>query len=284
MAPTGRAESIYARILVALDGSDYSRTAVGYACDLATDADRVTGIAVVDLPGIERFVGPAPAGAGRAAATLTDDLLVQTQAKAEEALAEFAATCQARGVRHAVYAGTGKPFEEIIEASKYHDVIIIGHRTAFRYGAGEETGDTLHRILERGLTPVVALPAEPRDIRNVLVAYDGSLQSARAIQMFLMLGIWARCDTTILTVSDDPAEGDRLLTDMQDYFASYAVDAAVVRATGRPADAILDQIARTEADLLVMGAYGQKRLASFFVGSVTKAIVEDARIPVFLYH
>lgn len=114
--------------------------------------------------------------------------------------------------------------------------------------------------------------------------YDGSLQSARAIQMFLMLRVWAHCETTIMTVSDDPTDGDGLLAAMQEYFASYAVEAAVVRAEGRPSDAILDQVQRTGADLLVMGAYGQKRLASFFLGSTTKAVVEDAGIPVFLYH
>ncbi|MBT5710112.1 universal stress protein, partial [Candidatus Poribacteria bacterium] len=166
MVPTSRTESIYARILVGLDGSDYSRTAVDYACKLASANDVVTGIAVVDLPGIERFVGPTPAGAGRSAAALEQTLLAETQAKAEQVLTEFAATCEARGVAHTIHAETGKPFEEIIEASKYHDVIVIGQRTAFRYGAEEETGDTLNRILEHGLTPVVALPAEPRDIRK----------------------------------------------------------------------------------------------------------------------
>ncbi len=284
MAHTTGAGSIYARILVALDGSDYSKAAVDYACDLADDGDRVTGIAVVDLPGIDRFVGPTPAGAGRAAAALEDDLLASARAKAESVLADFTATCEARGVAYALHAETGKPFEEILEASKYHDVIVIGQRTSFCYGARDETGDTLHRVLERGLTPVVAMPTECRDIGKVLVAYDGSLQSARAVQMFLMLGVWAHCETTIMTVSDDPAHGDHLLAAMQDYFASYAVEASVVRAEGRPSNSILDQVERTGADLLVMGAYGQKRLASFFVGSTTKAVVEDAAIPVFLYH
>jgi nucleotide-binding universal stress UspA family protein len=284
MVPPSRTESIYARILVGLDGSDYSRTAVDYACQLASDNDRVTGIAIVDLPGIERFVGPTPAGAGRSAAALEETLLTDTQAKAQQVLADFAATCAARGVAHAVHAETGKPFEEIIEASKYHDVIVIGQRTAFRYGAEEETGDTLHRILERGLTPVVALPEEPRDIRKVLVTYDDSLQSARAIQMFLMLGIWDHCETTIISVTDDAEDGDRLLESCRDYFASYGVQADAVRAEGRPSAAILDHIRENGTDLLVMGAYGRNRLTNFFVGSTTRAIVQDAGIPIFLYH
>jgi len=90
MAPTSLTESIYARILVGLDGSEYSDTAVGFACDLASDADLVTGIAVVDLPGIERFIGPTPAGAGRSGAALENQLIEETQSKAENVLSRFA--------------------------------------------------------------------------------------------------------------------------------------------------------------------------------------------------
>ena len=187
-------------------------------------------------------------------------------------------------MQHAVHAETGKPFEEIIQASKVHDIIVIGQRTSFRSGSGEETVDTLHRIMERGLTPVVALPKEPRDVRHVIVTYDGSLQSARAIQMYLMLGVWDDCQTALLTVNDDADEGAELLDSMRGYFASYGVDADTVVAPGNPRDSILSQAREREADLLVIGAYGRNRLTSFFVGSTARAIVADAGIPLFLYH
>ncbi|MBT5710357.1 universal stress protein, partial [Candidatus Poribacteria bacterium] len=115
-------------------------------------------------------------------------------------------------------------------------------------------------------------------------AYDDSLQSARAIQMFLMLGIWDECETTLITVTDDADDGDRLLESLRDYCASYGVPANVVRAEGRPSAAILGHIRENDTDLLVMGAYGRNRLTNFFVGSTTKATVQDAGIPIFLYH
>ncbi len=42
--------------------------------------------------------------------------------------------------------------------------------------------------------------------------------------------------------------------------------------------------ARAEADLLVMGAYGHSRLREMVLGGVTRSVLSDANIPVFLMH
>ena len=41
---------------------------------------------------------------------------------------------------------------------------------------------------------------------------------------------------------------------------------------------------RLKAGLLVMGAYGQPVLREFFLGSVTRTILEESPVPLFLYH
>lgn len=47
---------------------------------------------------------------------------------------------------------------------------------------------------------------------------------------------------------------------------------------------IQEQVRRLKAGLLVMGAYGQPTLLEFFLGSVTRTILEESPVPVFLFH
>ena len=51
-----------------------------------------------------------------------------------------------------------------------------------------------------------------------------------------------------------------------------------------PAEVILEQVRRLKAGLLVMGAYGQPALREFFLGSVTRKVLEESPVPLFLYH
>ena len=66
---------------------------------------------------------------------------------------------------------------------------MIGQKAFFRYNVADEPEDTLGRILMRGLTAVLAVPDQVREIKKVLVAYDDSVQAAKTIQMSLLLGI-----------------------------------------------------------------------------------------------
>jgi nucleotide-binding universal stress UspA family protein len=62
---------------------------------------------------------------------------------------------------------------------------------------------------------------------------------------------------------------------------------ATPHAIGRsrpPARGILEQASQFGARLLVMGAYGHSTLREFFLGSVTRTVLKESTIPVFLYH
>ena len=67
----------FAEILVCLDGSKYSQAAVEYATRIAVKHNAsLTGVGVIDLPGILRASGPAPVGAMR-----SDELTEQHHVK-----------------------------------------------------------------------------------------------------------------------------------------------------------------------------------------------------------
>ena len=276
--------SSFSNILLGLDGSPYAQAAVECACQIALGHNAtITGVAIIDRPGIQSSSGPVPIGGAHYDVQLEDKLLQETQEKAKVILDNFARICNDRGINAVLHADTGSPVSELIEESKFHDFIVIGKRTSFEYNANETYG-TLERVLKNGLIPVLAVPDAVRDIKKVLVAYDNSIPASKVVHMFLLLGIWNACDITLLTVNDSAEAAQELLGNLGGFFESYGIKPSLATRSGPPDTAVKSYIAENDIDMLVMGAYGRKSVREFFVGSVTQHLIQETEIPLFLYH
>ena len=274
----------FAKILLGLDGSNYAEAAKEYACEIAKAQDAIiTGVAIIDLPGIKSSSGPVPLGGAHYEVQREEHLLEETQEKAKAILEQFAHTCEARNIKTELHADTGSPFSEIIEESKFHDFTVIGKKSYFGY-TDHETFGTLEKILKNGLTPVLAVPNSVRPIEKVLVAYDNSVPAAKVVHMFLLLSIWNTCDITLLHVSENTEAAEKLLDNLSNFFQGYGIKPNLVTQGGIPDTVIKSYITENDIDLLVMGAYGRKSVREFFVGSVTQHLIQETEIPLFLYH
>ena len=150
--------SSFSKILLGLDGSAYAQAAAEYACQIALNHNAtITGVAIIDQPGIESSSGPVPIGGTHYDVKLEDQLLEETQAAAKTVLESFARVCDEQKINAVLHADTGSPVSELIEESKFHDFIVIGKRTSFEYNTNETYG-TLERVLKNGLIPVLAVP------------------------------------------------------------------------------------------------------------------------------
>ena len=53
---------------------------------------------------------------------------------------------------------------------------------------------------------------------------------------------------------------------------------------GSPARVLLELTRIAAPGLLVMGAYGQPGIREFFLGSMTRTLLEKGTVPMFLFH
>jgi nucleotide-binding universal stress UspA family protein len=120
---------------------------------------------------------------------------------------------------------------------------------------------------------------------HVAFGWDGGIEAAKALTAALPILAAARKVTVFSApVSTDP----RLSVETAvEYLRRHGIKAAAktinVKATG-VGDALLEGAAKTGADVLLMGAFGQSRGRELVLGSVTRHIIDTAKMPVILMH
>lgn len=274
-------------ILVALDGSDDCLPAVDLGISWAKRFDSLlVGIGVIDEPAIR---GHQPEGRiSPSYQAAYDQLLGETRHKVERALQRFAIQCSDAQVAFKLLEDEGQPCERILTELQRYDLVILGCRTHFTPGRDQHACKTLENILRSAPRPVVVAPraADPGRGEGVVVAYDGSVQAARALQAFWAAGLAGHGPIHIASVHrDSSVEAARIADRAVEFLRFHEIEADRVPMVGGPADRrFLDYAQQVNAALLVMGAYGQARIAEFFLGSATCTALTESSVPVFLFH
>lgn len=273
-------------ILVGLDGSKFSDAAVSLGLQWAKASNAVlVGQAVVDEPGIT-VPEPVPMGAAYFKGQRDEELLAEARRRAAQFLERFAARCAEAGVASQSREDSGDPAEMILAEAQRHDLVLLGTETHFRSGTPDAACDTLDKVLHSPPRPVVAVPEKLGEGRTVVIGYDGSLQAARTLSVYLATGLASQYENVVVTIDEDFDEAERITRRAVDYLTLHgaAVKARPVETRLDPASILLDHTVQLKAHLLVMGAFGHSALREFFFGSTTRGVLRDSKVPVMLYH
>lgn len=119
-------------------------------------------------------------------------------------------------------------------------------------------------------------------IKTVLIAWNGSRESARALREGLeFIDPATRVVVLIVDPSSDAADS------VKAHLARHGIVAEVATAKSddrRVADVILDEARSVSADLIVMGAYGHTRLREQIFGGATRDMLAASDSPVLVAH
>lgn len=111
--------------------------------------------------------------------------------------------CAAAPIASTAVQDVGLPAECLLRAAPCYDVLLFGQQTSFHFATQEDPCDTLEQVLKHSPRPVVAVPAQPLEGTTAVVAYDGSLQAARTLQIFQTLGLSQAYELHIVSVHSD---------------------------------------------------------------------------------
>ena len=276
------------RILVPLDASPYTETALDVSCAIARQHDaQLTGLVILDIPGIEKSVGPAPMGAYHYAEELEEFKKQKATERIEELLAKFAEKCQREGISHTQAQLQGSPSERILGESIYYDAVIVGLRTFFDFESSDGPGIPLDELLDHTVTPIYGvprnftLPAAGEKLK-ALIAFDGSLPAAKALQRFAYLGLPELMEVLLLTSAPHEDEAQYYLDQAQTYLNAHGITEVRQEWTQKGIIQTVEEEYIDWASFFVIGAHSKKGLLDFFLGSLTRYLIQEDKKPVLI--
>ncbi len=276
------------RVVVGIDGSKYSRTAIKIACTRAKmTGATIVGVGVIDLPGISRQEAGAAAGASYYAHKAEEAKIKDARSKMADFVDEFTRICISYGVDFEVKSHEGVPFEEIITEANFADLIYIGVKTFFHFETTSKPGETVMRLLQHATCPVVAVPEEIEFPSNVIVALDHSKEAARGLREFVDLyedkDIFTDMNFFLVSAGKKSELAD-LHGAAINYMHTHGLEAESIIRVGKPSKIILEEAKKRMPSAIILGAYGKTGITRLFYGSTAKKVVEDGTVPVVVTH
>jgi nucleotide-binding universal stress UspA family protein len=272
------------RILMGLGTTQTAAAVTAHAIDLAVvHSAELVGLTVTDTARLE-WTGPRPMGVGVevASAALRAERHARVAADIASAREVFSGRCRAAGVAHRLIDEEGDPLEIATNLIRYHDMAVFGLGGLFEHGVVPEPPDALERLIAEGVRPILAVSEEHRPIRRVLVAYSGSLESAKTFKHFVQCGLYADAEVRIVCFSDDYETARRRCDLAADYFRAHGRSADTDAVPGDPRSLLLDYAATWRADLIVAGNSGRSMIVRKLFGETALTLIRTSPLPLFL--
>ncbi len=287
-------------ILVPLSGTDADRT-VENAAIVLSNAFGAHAIALHVQRDVRQDIA-ALASADMGMATGLDSIMarMEAEATAREKVAEesWRAACTQAGIPLAEQAAgqsgatqefaseTGEESDWLAEYGRAADLILVGR---------VREGDMLDmELMEAALMdtgrPVLIAAEKGTPVLDgiVAIAWKNTREAAGAVAAALPFIRRAK-RVIVFTVEEqenpEPVDKSHLRLVRALRWHNANTGSQVLRHESRPpVRVLLDALAREKCDLLVMGGYGHTRLREAVFGGFTRAVLEEAPVPVLMAH
>lgn len=146
--------------------------------------------------------------------------------------------------------------------------------------------DLVDTVVFKSGRPILAVPpgwTRGARLDRIMVAWDGGARAARAVGDAIGL-LSAAAEVEILCVTPD-AEKSFAGVDLAAHLSRHSKKVKLTELPSQHGDiarSLRAHVEMAEADLLVMGAYAHPRLLEMVLGGVTRDMLSESRVPLFL--
>lgn len=173
--------------------------------------------------------------------------------------------------------------------ARFADLVVMGR--PYGKGKGQEMEAAVEAALFEGQVPLLIVPddrAAAIKARRVVVAWNQSNEAMSAIRKALPL--LKSADLVDITIIDPPTHGPERSDpggQLSQWLARQGVHVEVsvlAKTLPRVSDVINRHVRDSNADMVVMGAYGHSRFREAILGGATRHMLEMAEVPVLMAH
>ena len=211
----------------------------------------------------------------------------EAQKRAEQAEAEFKSIANSVGCASEWHCVRGYAERQLLMHARHTDLVMLGQ--AEESGLMSVQSDLDDQIILGAGRPVLMIPyisVQSPLGKNILVAWNGSRESVRAVNDALPL-LQSADRVDVVAINPGAGEGDIPTADICLHLARHGVKAQASQSVAKDievGDVLLSRAADMGMDMIVMGAYGHSRLRETVLGGATRHLLAHMTVPVLLSH
>jgi len=273
-------------ILLPVDGSAYTESVLEYGKYLAVEFQAALRIlTVVDIrlyewnmaAGTDSFVPVVPSS------EFQEESQRMQEEKAERILEKADEMLKDTSIAYTLHKVSGIPVDEICQAGRTSDLVILGVRGEYERWRNKLLGATVESVTRQINTSCLLVDKTFNPVEHIHCGYDASKYAVRALQMSAFIASHMKKELHIITVADSQEEGKQILDEAAHYLQPYQIPFKLHLETGDAAE-VLVEFHRELADsaLTIIGSYGHSRLREAILGSTTVEVMRRAHKPVLL--
>jgi nucleotide-binding universal stress UspA family protein len=275
------------KILVGIDGSEYSETALQHGLHLAqTFHATIHGIHVIDIVQVESPLLHDLAGAIGAAPlfNLTAQMRQNLELRGEQLLQQFRQACERAQVVYVEHLVTGVVPTEILRLADDMDLILLG-RGGLHIGLSKALlGSVVATVVRRSGKPIMITPRGYYLPRKPLLATDGSPSAMAALYYAAHFARALEVPLHVVHCTTEAVSGQQLLDAARARLLDLGVACHTTLCSGNPHEELLRYVLDHGHDLLFSGAFGHNRLVEWVLGSTTQYLLHTCPVPMVLCH
>ncbi|HEY9258568.1 universal stress protein [Chitinophaga sp.] len=197
---------------------------------------------------------------------------------------DFELICENKGISASIKYLEDNILENIIEESRFADLIIADAAVSYISKTQEAPSPLLQDLLATAQCPVIIAPSSFTPVNEVVFCYDGSPSAVFAMkQLTYLLPELGEAKATVFQMSDEEmpaAKRKRMMTWLSHHFES----SDIITIKGNSDQVLFEYLLKKQHALVVMGAYGRSMVSRLFRHSHADLLIKTLAYPLFITH